>query len=170
MSPVTEEAITDVAAALFQHVGDHGLAGVPHALDVHIDVEVAGGVVHLLKGSQTAHTGVAAGHVDFAEGVHALLGGCVHLGTVGHVGHHGDDLAAVFLAQLLGGLFHAGIQVDHDQLCAVFCVGNGNALTQTGRCAGNQCYLTIQFCHGESLLYNYNAAGPRAGPARLPSP
>ncbi len=146
MSPVTEDAV-DVASALLEHVGHHGLAGVPHALDVHVDVEVARGVVHLLERGEAAHARVAAGDVDLAEGLDALRGGLVHLGSVGHVCHHGNHLGAVLLAELRGGLLHRGGQVDHDELCAVLGIGHGDSLAQAGGGAGDESDLTIQLSH-----------------------
>ena len=143
----------DRALALFQHVRDGGLTGVPHALDVDVDVEVAGFVAHLLERGQTADAGVAAGHVEGAECLLGLGGRVDHLLLVGHVGHHGDDLGVrIHAADAVGGLVHVRVEVDHADLRAVLDVRLRNALAESGRGAGDDGDLAFELAlnHGDN--------------------
>ena len=98
--------------------GAHGLAGVPDALDVDVDVAVPPGVVRREEVTEDADAGVAVEHVDVPVRVKRRLGEALAVLVAGHVAAHPERVEAR-VAQLLRERHHVLAPRREDYLGAM---------------------------------------------------
>ena len=128
----------DIAAVLFDHMGQYIAAAQVGALELGVDDIVPGLLVHFRNGDHGRVAGVVDQYVDLTEGLHDLVHHALHGGRLAHIAFDADGLDAHGF-KALHGIVHGrfGGQVIRKGTLIFADIGNGDIRTFFGQAAGD---------------------------------
>ena len=156
----------DVAALLFDHVGQDIATAQKGAFQLGVDDILPGLLVHLRNGDHGRVAGIVDQDIDLAEGIHHLSDHFFHVGGLAHITFDADRLDthgfnaldgfihARFGGHVVGNGFLIFADIGNGDIRPFFCQATGDGQTVAPCPPGDDGHLALKF-HGDTPFHRF---------------